>query len=225
MNSNMNTRQRSSLCCFTVPSLRRFVQAFTLVELLAALAIAGVIFTAVGSLLINHMLSVRQVERGQRFREDANRLNYLFAIEAGEAAEFSFGTALSGCADSGNSLVAMTVPRPTGTYADEANNSVVYYYNLDGDLKRCGPPVNRNGVLDHGEAQVTGVVARRTQMTVILSGGGCGRVSNNRSVVYNLTFADSGGGSYASCQVARAKTVFVCNPPVGSGGAIGDCET
>ena len=220
----MNSRQRSGLYRFTVGKFRLVPQAFTLVELLTALAISGVLFTAVGSLLINHMLSVRQVERGQRFREDANRFNYLFAIEAGEAAQFTFGTALSGCADTGNALVAMTVPRPTGTYADEANNSIIYYYNLNGDLKRCGPPSNRNGVLAHGEDQDTGVVARRTQMTVIRSGGTCGRVSDSRTVVYNLNFADSSGGAYSDCQVARAKTVFVCNPPVGSGGAIGDCD-
>lgn len=219
----MNSFRRPFLIRLIVASSRPRYQAFSLVELLVALAIAGVVFAAVGSLLINHMLSVRQVERGQRFREDANRFNYLFAIEAGEAAEFSYGATLAGCEDSGTSLVAMTVPRPTGTYADEANNSIIYYYNLDGNLKRCGPPVNRNGVLDHGESQVTGVVARRTQMTVLTTAVACGRASDNRTVVYNLTFAESAGGAYSACQIARAKTVFVCNPPVGSGGAIGDC--
>jgi prepilin-type N-terminal cleavage/methylation domain-containing protein len=208
---------------FKSVSPRADFQAFSLVELLSALVISGILFAAVGNLLINHMLSVRQIERGQRFREDANRLNYLLAIEAGEASEFIFGAALSGCNDSGSSLIAMSVPRPTGAYADDANASTIYYYNIGGNLMRCGPPVNRNGVLDHGGAPVVGVVARRTQMEVITEGGVCVRVSDNRTIVYNLDFADSAGGAYSRCQIARAKTVFVCNPPVGSGGAVGDC--
>lgn len=219
----MNSFRRSILLRLRAATPRPSHHAFSLVEILVALVIAGLVFTAVGNLLISHMLNVLQVERAQRYREDANRLNYLFAIEAGEASEFSYGVALAGCADSGASLVAMTVPRPTGNYADEANSSIVYYYNMGGDLKRCGPPVNRNGILNHGASQVTGVVARRTQMIVLADSGECGRASDNRSVVYNLIFADSAGGAYSTCQVARAKTVFVCNPPVGSGGAIGDC--
>lgn len=216
---------RNIIKSFKTASPRDGLQAFSLVELLAALAISGILFAAVGSLLMNHMLSVRQIERSQRFREDANRLNYLLAIEAGEASEFTFGAALSGCTDSGSSLIAMSVPRPTGAYADEANISTIYYYNLGGNLMRCGPPVNRNGVLNHGGTPVVGVVARRTQMEVIATGGGCGRVSDNRTIVYNLEFADAAGGAYARCQIARAKTVFVCNPPVGSGGAVGDCHS
>ncbi|WP_225867193.1 hypothetical protein [Cyanobium sp. PCC 7001] len=191
--------------------------------MLVSLVIAGVLFTVVGNLMLNHMLSVRQVERGQRTREDANRFNYLVAVEAGEASDITYNTALAGCADSGTSLVSFVIPRPAGTYADATNVSRVFYYNQNGDIRRCGPPSNRNGVLNHGGANVTGVVARRTTMAIVNAGGGCTEASTNRAVVYNLTFANSGGGDYSNCQVARAKTVFICNPPIGSGGQIGDC--
>ncbi|SBO43211.1 type II secretion system protein [Cyanobium sp. NIES-981] len=197
---------------------------FTLPELLVGLVITAVLFSVVGYLLLNHMLSVRRIERGQRFREDANRFNYLLAIETGESSAIQYNTSLdAACSDGGTSLVSLTVPRPTGVYADATNVSRIFYYNLNGDIKRCGPPSNRNGVLDHGATSVTGVVARRTTLDVIASGGNCGRVSDNRTVVYNLNFADSGGGAYSQCQIARAKTVFVCNPPASSGGGIGDC--
>jgi prepilin-type N-terminal cleavage/methylation domain-containing protein len=197
----------------------------TLVELLVALVIAGTLIAAAGSLMLSHMLNVRQIERGQRNREDANRFNYFLSVEASESSSIAYGVALSGCSpDTGTSQIALTVPKRVGQYADTANNSTIYYYNSEGDLKRCGPPVTRNGVLsDWSLSNAVGVVSRRTTIAVIDSSGSCGVASDQRTVFYSLDFAESGDGRYAQCQIARAKTVFVCNPPVGSGGAVGDC--
>jgi prepilin-type N-terminal cleavage/methylation domain-containing protein len=211
------------------PSLSQLLivksSGLTLVELLIALAIAGTLVVSAGSLMLSHMLSARQVERGQRNREDANRFNYLLSVEASESSGIRYGVALNGCSpDSGPSLLALTVPKRSGQYADSANNMTIYYYNSGGDLKRCGPPVTRNGVLNEASASnVVGVVARKATMTVIDSAGSCGVVSDQKTVVYSLDFSESGDGRYAQCQIARARTVFVCNPPVGSGGAVGDC--
>ena len=196
-----------------------------LVELLVAMAVAGVVFAVAGNIMVSHMLSIRQVERGQRFREDANRFNYLLAVEAGEASELIYNSTVQGCTGAGSALVELVVPRPTGVYADSSNVSRIYYYNQDGDIRRCGPPSNRNGVLAHGLANVPGVVLRRAVLEVSGAGGLCDQVSDDHVFVYSLLFADAAGGEYSTCQVARTKTVFVCNPPVGSGGDIGDCPS
>ena len=101
--------------------------------------------------------------------------------------------------------------------------SRIYYYNQDGDIRRCGPPSNRNGVLAHGSGNIPDVVIRRAALEVNGAGGPCDQVSDDHIFAYNLLFADAADGECLTCQVARTKTVFVCNLPVGSGGDIGDC--
>lgn len=217
---------------YLIPVIRfRSAHGYSLPELLVALAVAGIVMAAAGAMLGSHMLTVRRIERAQRERDNANRLNYLVQIEASEAARVDLNPALdANCEGSGNALFALRVPKSTGVYGSEANVSTVFYYNFGGDVRRCGPPVLQNGVLDHdyepSEIQ-DGIAVRGATMQLVQSAGvvGCdSQVSSDRQVVYTLSFTDS--GYTPSCVVARARTVFVCNPPVpGQTLEPGDCAS
>lgn len=206
---------------------------FSLVELLVASSVAAIIFFAIGEFLLGHMLLAGRIERSQRFREMANRINYLLAIEGSEASAVTFApTVPAECSSSnavGTSLFVLAVPRSTGQYASATNVSNVYYYNSsNGDLVRCGPLSEANGVLDHNLSLTNGVirsaiVSRSTTLRLLTSSGSScnGEISNARQVAYSLSFA---GSNYTSpCAVARAKTVFVCNPRLSTNVQEGDC--
>lgn len=206
---------------------------FTLPELLIAGLIAALIAAATAQVMINHLLEERRLEVAQRLREDVSRLNYLIQIEASEAESIQLGAATGGgCANAGGAdAFTLAVPRPTGTYADDTNLSLIRYYNANDDagvpsIWRCGPPVSRNGVLIHdaNPLNTAGIVLRNAQLE--RSPVGC-QASTDRSITYRvIPIAGLQGanlGDLGGCVTAHARSVFVCNPPVGLGGAIGDC--
>ena len=181
--------------------------------------------------MINQLLEERRLEVAQRLREDVSRLNYLIQIEASEAEEIAYaGANPAGCAPVVAESFTFLVPRPTGTYADDLNRSRVQYYNAndhDGTpaIWRCGPPVTRNGVLIHNANPVNtaGIVMRNAQLDVDPNPNS----STARGVTYQVvpTAGLPGGniGALGGAATAFARSVFVCNPPVGAGGAVGDC--
>jgi prepilin-type N-terminal cleavage/methylation domain-containing protein len=203
------------------------VSGFTLPEVLVATLIAAGIVVITAQLMINQLLEERRLEVAQRLREDVSRLNYLIQIEASEAEEIAYGAGANpvGCPGGGDSFTFL-VPRPTGTYADDSNRSRVQYYNANDagipSIWRCGPPVTRNGVLIHNANPVNtaGIVMRNAQLNLDPS-------STARGVTYQVvpTGVLPGGnlGDLGGLATAFARSVFVCNPPVGAGGAVGDC--
>lgn len=212
---------------------RSALLGFSLVELLVASTVAAIIFFAIGEFLLAHMLQAGRIERSQRFREMANRINYLLAVEGSEASDVAYApTVPAACSSSnavGTSLFVLDVPRSTGQYASATNVSKVYYYNSsNGNLVRCGPLSETNGVLDHnlsltGGVMRSAIVSRSTTLALLTSSGSScnGEISNARQVAYSLSFA---GSNYVPpCAVARAKTIFVCNPRLSSGAQEGDC--
>ncbi len=187
---------------------RRREAGFTLVELLVAMVAMQVVFIAAGSVLISHVRSSSSLEVAQRQRDNAGRLDYLIQVEASEAALVEQGLALpNGCVAAGQaSTAAFRVPRDSGSYLDtEGNVSFIYYYNLDGNIRRCGPPVQRNGVLNHaaGLGLHDGVAVRDARIELVT----CQGQSTNRSqLVYRLVYPR---GYQPACSIARARTVFI----------------
>lgn len=184
-------------------------QGFTLVELLVALALAGAVAAAAGSLLLAQMRLSTSVEISQRQRDDATRLSYLVQIESGEAASIEASPVLpSACGSGATSRVAFAIPRDTGDYLSLTNVSKVYYFNKDGHLWRCGPPIFRNGVINHDPTQSlqAGIAVRNASMNLVTCSG---QATDSLQLAYQIVFSPS---SYVPpCSVARAKTLLVCN--------------
>lgn len=181
----------------------------TLVELLIALAIAGTALAIAGSVLVQHMRLVQAMELAQRQRDNATRLDYLIQIEAGEAAEIRYEQAMAGCSSGGVSVFSFLVPKNSGGYQVSGNNSVIHYYNSSsGDVRRCGPPVNDNGTLNHAaNGMQDGIAVREASLVKDPGGGDCpSQLSNSGEVVYRLSYAS---GYEPECSVAVAKTIYI----------------
>ena len=187
---------------------RRGEASFTLVELLVALVAVQVVFIAAGSVLISHVRSSSNLEVAQRQRDNAGRLDYLVQVEASEAALVEADRILpEGCEAAGQaSVAALRVPRDSGSYLDtEGNVSFIYYYNHQGNVRRCGPPVQRNGVLNHTEGLgLHDGVAVRDALIELVS---CqGQSTDSSQLVYRLVYPS---GYQPACSIARARTVFI----------------
>jgi prepilin-type N-terminal cleavage/methylation domain-containing protein len=191
-----------------MPGSERGAGGFTLVELLVAMVAGVVVFAAAGSVLISHIRSSSQLELAQRQRDNAGRLDYLVQVEASEAALVEQGRVLpAGCDAAGEaSIAAFRVPRDSGDYLDtEGNVSFIHYYNHEGSVRRCGPPVQRNGVLNHaaGLGLHDGVAVRDGIIELVSCHG---QNTNSRQLVYRLVYQE---GYEPACSIARARTVFI----------------
>jgi prepilin-type N-terminal cleavage/methylation domain-containing protein len=187
---------------------RRGNDGFTLVELLVAMVAVQVVFVAAGSLLVSHVRSSSNLELAQRQRDNAGRLDYLIQVEASEAALVEAGRVLpDGCEAAGQaSIAALRVPRDSGSYLDtEGNVSFIYYYNHEGHVRRCGPPVQRNGVLNHTEGLGLhdGVAVRDARIDLVSCQG---QNTDSSQLVYRLVYPS---GYQPACSIARARTVFI----------------
>jgi prepilin-type N-terminal cleavage/methylation domain-containing protein len=181
---------------------------FTLVELLVAMVAGTLVFAAAGSVLLSHMRSSSQLELAQRQRDNAGRLDYLIQVEASEAALVEQGRVLpAGCEAAGlASIAAFRVPRDSGNYLDTVGNvSFISYYNYQGNVRRCGPPVQRNGVLNHdpGLGLHDGVAVRDAQIELVTCQG---QATNSSQMAYRLVYPS---GYQPACSIARARTVFI----------------
>jgi prepilin-type N-terminal cleavage/methylation domain-containing protein len=182
-------------------------QGFSLVELLVGLVVVTVIAAGAGTVLLSHVRSVGGLELAQRQRDNAGRLDYLIQIEASESASvLSGGGSLpGGCVGSGNYVFAFEVPRDTGGYQQFDNRSTIYYYNDSGNVRRCGPPVARNGVLLHdpGLALQDGVAVRDASLELVTCQG---EQTAGQILAYRLVYPS---GFQPPCSIARARTVFI----------------
>lgn len=183
-------------------------RGFTLVELLVAMVAGVAVFAAAGSVLLSHIRSSSQLELAQRQRDNAGRLDYLIQVEASEAALVEQGRVLpADCEGAGGaSLAAFRVPRDSGNYLDTVGNvSFIYYYNHQGHVRRCGPPVQRNGVLNHaaGLGLHDGVAVCDARIELVSCQG---QATTSSQLVYRLVYPS---GYQPECSIARARTVFI----------------
>lgn len=203
-------------------------QGFTLAEVLVALFVASIILGVAGSILTDFLVGSRKQEAAQSMREASSRANYLIQIEASEAKQISYSSPSvwpTGCGSqpaSGDVLFTYQIPERYGEYGTDSNFLQVIYYRSGGDVLRCGPGNSRNGELMYGTfsggsytppSYSSGVVIRAASIQVVTEAdAACGSdVSSSRTVVFKTTFTRYPW--MPVCGVARAKTVFVCNPP------------
>lgn len=181
-------------------------RGFTLVELLIALSVSGLVLSAAGAVIVQHMRFVRSLELAQRQRDNAARLDYLIQVEASEAAEVSRSETLSGCARAGNSEFTLSVPDLEGTY--DTDRSTIHYYNSDGNIRRCGPPSNQNGTLKFSSsARQDGIAIREASLSADPAQVTCdGEVTTSTQVVYQITYQN---GYEPGCSKAQAKTIRI----------------
>jgi prepilin-type N-terminal cleavage/methylation domain-containing protein len=183
-------------------------QGFSLVELLVGVVVVTVIAAGAGTVLLSHVRGVGGLELAQRQRDNAGRLDYLVQIEASESASVrsDAGSVPGECSGSGNYVFAFEIPRDTGGYQEAANRSTIYYYNDDdGNVRRCGPPVARNGVLLHdpGLSLQDGVAVRDASLELVTCQG---QQTAGQILAYRLVYPS---GFQPPCSIARARTVFI----------------
>lgn len=182
-------------------------QGFSLVELLVGLVVVSVIAAAAGTVLLSHVRSVGGLELAQRQRDNAGRLDYLIQIEASESASvLSGGGSLPGeCVGSEDYIFAFEVPRDTGGYQQFDNRSTIYYYNDGGNVRRCGPPIARNGVLLHDPTigLQDGVAVRDARLELVTCQG---EQTTTQILAYRLVYPS---GFQPPCSIAKARTVFI----------------
>jgi prepilin-type N-terminal cleavage/methylation domain-containing protein len=226
---------------------------YTLVELLVALIVGGIVLASAGVTLLVFLRSASKYEAGQSTREVASRVNYLIQVEASESKSIvtNFSTTPvpaeveSGCAlGSVQPLFMFNVPEAKGEYGEDGETSYILYYRLNGDVRRCGPQVLKNGQIQQGSdtgavdssgspiisapAYTDGVVMRSASMQVVTSPVAiCGsEVSSDRKLVVEMNF--TGVPWKPECTIAKAKTVYVCSPAIGTetgADIIGLCAT
>lgn len=190
-------------------------QGLTLVELLVGMAVGFIVLASAGVVLLLHLRTTGGLELAQRQRDNAVRLDYLIQIEASEAALVETGRSLSACegASGVSSFATFVVPRDEGDYQSSQNVSFIHYYNQDGNVWRCGPPVAANGVLVHYDSDgnpsglQSGIAVREASLVVPASGVCQGQVTNARQLVYRLAFDDS--AYVPECSIARVRTVRI----------------
>ena len=197
----------------------RNASGLSLIELLIVVIIIGVLSLITGRLLIGQMYATRRIESGLRSDSNGSRFRRLITNEANEAARFELVTTLPSSdpdcgADAGvvasNSAVRFEVPLKDGSYAnvDGTTSTSTYYYTKDGNIKRCGLPVFRNGSLDFDSSHQVGVVIRDASIAFdSLSADG-------KQFNYTINLDDYiASEELLSNQAVRAKSIFVCNPP------------
>ena len=186
---------------------------FTLLEQQVTPVVAQLLMGAAAGVITAHIRTTAAAELTQRVRDDSNRLNYLIQTEASEAASMGQGQTIAGCTPASGattSIFNLNVPRPTGTAADSTNISTIWYYASGGDLRRCGPPILRNGSLDHTATPVDSLVSANTVLDAAVT---CqSTTSGPRQIAFRSTFNDVPAGYQPDCAIARAKSFIVRDP-------------
>ena len=133
-----------------------FNQAFTLVELLVAVAIGGVALAAATNLLVSEIRLTRNFYASGQVQQDLSRLHRFMLAETQEACAFQLGTTSltscgGTCVQSGFNELRLLVPITTSVNADPAAaaNLRTIIYRLSGSqLLRTGPRILSSGALD-----------------------------------------------------------------------------
>ncbi|CAK6698008.1 prepilin-type N-terminal cleavage/methylation domain-containing protein [Synechococcus sp. CCY9201] len=178
---------------FAQPHLRRLARPFglTLVELLVAAAIGAVILAAAARVLTSDIRSNSSQEAIQRLRDHWGRVSYFVDTEVREGLSVSLANGSGECSSVSNPYLAITVPNPAG------GTGTIYYYNINGDLWRCGPDIAEDGSLTFNTV-INGMLVERATMQVT--------IANATNMSYVLTMnsrTGSGGITYSASSEAR----------------------
>ncbi|WP_216905447.1 prepilin-type N-terminal cleavage/methylation domain-containing protein [Synechococcus sp. CCY 0621] len=149
-------------------------RGFTLVELLIASVITGVIFATGSNVMVTQIRVSAQQESVRRLQDHWGRINHLLETEITESA--------SATAVSGTSLTLTLAGGQTITYAFDAGSRTI---------TRTGPPINDNGTLNltPGTANVASVLLTNVEAFAPT-------ITNSREPAYTLALSDALGASF-----------------------------
>lgn len=112
--------------------------AFSMVELLLAIAIAAVFFAALISVIISYVNSRDRLEAMVRLQDQWGKLQFLLDREMQEATPVTTASSVSSTCRSGDQKLVMEVP---------GNSNRIVYYLSGTSLRRCGPTISNTGDL------------------------------------------------------------------------------
>jgi prepilin-type N-terminal cleavage/methylation domain-containing protein len=143
-------------------------QAFSLVELLVAVAVSATVISMAANLAINYMNTSNKAKWVAQTQQDVSRLSRLLKTEVNEACLVQV--------DSKPSTSTTSPCSPTGTACSKAAGTTLYLlvpvtladgsvtyrvisYSRNGsDLRRDGPRISADGTLDTSQSDVSNVV-------------------------------------------------------------------
>jgi hypothetical protein len=107
------------------------------------------------------------------------------------------GQALSGCSNTGNSVI--TVNLPFWDASTRAFATSQYYVDSSGNLRRCGPPILANGQLNHAGTRIDSILSSNANLV-----HGNATTDPAGSVAYTITLSDGQGNTLLS-RTSRAR--------------------
>lgn len=166
------TARRPGVSRWQLPS-RPHNTGYSLIELLIAIMIGGLMITGAASMLIAHMQTSSRSEAVNRLQDSWSRIQFLLDQDIQEA----IGT------PSVNSCSSLTLAIPT-----TAGGTDTITYDLSGtDLKRTGPDINSDGTLNFGTSRTDLLMSNVTSFCPSLMDG---------EVDYTLALRDASGVVY-----------------------------
>lgn len=163
-------------------------RGFTLVELLVSTLIGALMLLAGTYLAVSHVRTTGRQAVAHRLQTDFGRLSHLIETEVDEGSALAYGQATAGCTNNGvASVFSITVPVLLAAETTAASAvRTIYYYNFDGNLRRCGPAINADGTLNTA-ATGDGIVITNATLNV--------QNTNARQMEYRVQLTDPTSGA------------------------------
>jgi hypothetical protein len=172
----------------------------TIVELVIVAGITGLVVWGAATSIVSHIHTTSRQEAIQRLRDHWGRFNYFLDSEISEA-EHAVTTA--GCSTTTSGLVfSLQVPTAVAAWPI----AQIDYYNKNGAVWRCGPPIDRNGRLVFTMAGgALQVVDNMLVDHATLSVDGTALAANPHEPIYTLSLTDPTGVTYAQTSSSRSR--------------------
>lgn len=170
---------------------------FTLLELLIALALGGMLIGLASSVITSHLRTTQKQAELQRMRDHWGRINFFLETEIREGQSLGTEDGTGICASKPNRVLTITVPNPSAP----STPGRIVYYNNGVDLWRCGPAVNRDGTLDFAN-QTDGILVENASLSLP-----AGFTGPTDSTTYTVTLRSWDGGSlFTFAESSSART-------------------
>lgn len=175
-----------------VTERRQNARGFSLVELLLVLVLGAVVLSGIIALAVSLTRASVEEETSQVAQDSWSRVQQFLITEIGEA-----GRSYSGAVESVpielsvpiNGCSGIPVPPALSSFAIRVRNPgnpstspvLIFYYNQNGNLMRCGPPVLSDGSLDFPAISSVAILSYYTTISDISVG------YSGRSLAYTVT--------------------------------------
>lgn len=169
----------------------------TLVELLLASVVFSLIVAAAATAIVANVRTANRSEAIQRLREHWGRVSYFLDTEI---AEGDTASSTAGCSGVSNLAFSMVIP-VNPPLSSGPSTAKIDYYNKNGGVWRCGPPVGRNGRLVFS---LSGTSLVTTDSLLVDGASLSANISNNREPIYTLSLTDVTGVQYSQTSSTRS---------------------